>query len=643
MGCGDSKPKLIKAEKGVFIEKIDESKVKNTNVYIQEHVYLFGGAKILQFDTKQMRISQVKYDPSLKIPKRTTPEYLKDMKKIITVGGTVDGAITDACYLLDPMDFNKFVKLPNYPKPVKCVTLAYFNGVVWGIGGETNGGDPEGILKEVYCLKLQGGQASGGWELACSLDKPRRSANVAITEKNIYIWGGYNGKGLRTTQIETIDLGSKAVTVQQYRLPLGVEGARLCWYGDDILLVGGKRIGDAPDANVLVLDLEKKAIMSKRDLGTPRDFPIIIPLSVSEVVVIGGAKLRTAEKRAWNPEVQDYEFNPVTIEGMDLLEDPSAYNAALPTFVNLIPDHDVFPEFATDSTIVFGNEIDCFLLEFPASGIPHFYLSPMRLQQKTGQSALRYDPNTIYLVGGTDTTRSKISQKTFKFSVKTKNIDELAKLNAPRYFAQFIHHGSDFYLIGGKSQGGIVTPNVEKLSIATEKEKWDQLPPMKHPRIGHVAWAADKKIFVIGGTEADRGKPIEEVEVYDTVSNEWKVLPFKMSPALSGCAKIETNDSILLFGGQDFRDLAQSTIFKINKSNPTAMENVGRMKVPRVDAFALKFNSNYIVVGGSNKSCIEGFGLDMKPLEGFEAKTESFFHQLSNFTSDMRLENCSFG
>ena len=176
------------------------------------------------------------------------------------------------------------------------------------------------------------------------------------------------------------------------------------------------------------------------------------------------SSLKTAEKRAWNELTQDHEFKPCTIEGMNLIENPSHCDTALPSFVNTHADNDAFPDINVDHTLIFGNEIDCFLIEFPKNLIPYFYPSPMKLQQKTGQASVRFDSNTLYFAGGSDTSRTKISQKSYKMFIRTKEIIELAKLKIPRYFTQLVNIGSDFYAIGGKTKGKVATQTMEKLS-----------------------------------------------------------------------------------------------------------------------------------------------------------------------------------
>lgn len=278
-GCSSSEKKAsgtteIKPEsvpqylgKGHIPKKI--IKTKNPNIYVPEIVYLFGGSKILQFDTKTKKISSLPVHPTVPLPKRTQCEYLTGLNKIATLGGTVDGKITTIGYLFDPKDWSTVVNLPPFPKPIRYTTLAYVDGYLYTIGGQTDKPDPEDpddadhLMKEVYRLKL-GQEIGKEWELFTKLPKERRSANVMVANGIIHVFGGCSSGGLKSTQIDTVNTKTKETSQLEVRLPLGVEGARICWNGDDILLVGGIRDGDKPDPNVLVLDFEKKAIMSMR-------------------------------------------------------------------------------------------------------------------------------------------------------------------------------------------------------------------------------------------------------------------------------------------------------------------------------------------------------------------------------------------
>jgi N-acetylneuraminic acid mutarotase len=189
---------------------------------------------------------------------------LRGINKIATLGGNLGGKISKLGYLFDPTDFTKAQPLPEFPVPIRYTTLAFYNGALYSIGGDTEGADPkENVMKEVYKLQITP-EVGKAWEKVCDLPIARRAANVMVANDCIYVFGGYSGAGLRSTQIDVVDLKAKTSKSEAYRLPLGVEGARQCWFGDDILLIGGKRLEDKNDANVVQVDFLKTAIMSLR-------------------------------------------------------------------------------------------------------------------------------------------------------------------------------------------------------------------------------------------------------------------------------------------------------------------------------------------------------------------------------------------
>lgn len=262
MGSCGSSAKAATAKKGHLPKKITAA--KNPNIEILKVVYIFGGKKILKFDTKTMKLETVEKQPTVPIPERTQCEYLSKLGKIATLGGNLNGKISKLGYLFDPTDFTKAQALPDFPVPIRYTTLAYFNNHLYSIGGDTEGTDPkENVMKDVYRIQIVP-EVGKAWEKVCDLQMQRRAANVMVANDCIYVFGGYSGQGNRSTQIDIVDVKAKTCKPADYRLPLGVEGARQCWFGDDILLIGGKRLEDKNDGNVLQIDFLKTAIMSLR-------------------------------------------------------------------------------------------------------------------------------------------------------------------------------------------------------------------------------------------------------------------------------------------------------------------------------------------------------------------------------------------
>ena len=178
-----------------------------------------------------------------------------------------------------------------------------------------------------------------------------------------------------------------------------------------------------------------------------------------------------------------------------------------------------------DSKIIFGNEIDCFIVEFPTTLQPSFYYSPMILQQKTGQESLRYDPNTIFMVGGTDFTRTKISSKFYKFNLQNSQVQEFDKLTTGRYFPSFLSVAGNLYVLGGLGNNATPLASCERIpaNVSDPSVKWTDLPPMSAPRFGHVAWSDAANIYVLGGRSGQNSPVLDAIEVFDTANNTWSV------------------------------------------------------------------------------------------------------------------------
>jgi hypothetical protein len=119
-------------------------------------------------------------------------------------------------------------------------------------------------------------------------------------------------------------------------------------------------------------------------------------------------------------------------------------------------------------------------------------------------------------------------------------------------------------------------------------------------------------------------------------------LGFVADPALNGSSHLIIGDNVYLFGGQCEKDLPNKGIFKINRNNPQKLEKVADMAVARVDPKVMQVGTQVLIIGGSDSPRMEVFdSATWKPVTGLEAKSASFFTQLSCYTSDLKLENCS--
>lgn len=162
---------------------------------------------------------------------------------------------------------------------------------------------------------------------------------------------------------------------------MGVSGCRLAWHGDDVILLGGERLGRRSNS-VVKIDFKEKNILSLRDMHKKRAGAINLAVSHDEIIVLGGDRHKTAELRSWNRILGDYNWTDCTkkIKNLELIGRPTEYVSAQPTFVINAPDDANFPIFKTSSNFIFGNELTPFMMEITKEHMVKFYPAPLKFQ-----------------------------------------------------------------------------------------------------------------------------------------------------------------------------------------------------------------------------------------------------------------------
>lgn len=249
---------------------------------------------------------------------------------------------------------------------------------------------------------------------------------------------------------------------------------------------------------------------------------MVVSTKQDELFVLGGANNRTAEVRVWSEELSDYVFQPLAVQGLDLLEPPDCYEAATPNIVVDGVDEEHIPSIPLGTRFLFGNEVDSYFVEFPETMIPSFFWCSMHLQLKTGQAAIRYDPTTVYLLGGTDVQKTKLSAKCFRFQVASKKTEEISKLFESRFAIRVVKLDRFLFAIGGRMlDSQPASAAVEMLDPTAPTSQWLQMPPLITGRFGHVCWASGSRIFVMGGVAKAGSRPDDSVEVFSLETKTW--------------------------------------------------------------------------------------------------------------------------
>ena len=644
--CAATKIDALTPRKGVLAKKL--SGPKNPESYIQEVVYLFGGFKVLQFDTKTKSITPVQIQPKISIPKRAQVEFLKEIERIALVGGEIDDKLTSKCYLFTPPNLSTPLQLPDFPFPIINTSLAFYNNKLYAVGGQVLLNDSSSVSNEVWYLELINHNEQDfkkGWRKACELPSKRRNANLVISNNKLYIFGGSSGEANLPQEIDSIDLNTDASIREPFTLPTGIEGGRLCWQGDNLLLVGGRSSIGTPISDVLLLNFELKAVLSVRGLIHPRDYCLMLPISFNEVFVFGGANSYSAEYREWNESIEDYCFEKTTIEGQRLIDNPTGYTSALPTFILESPNGDHLPHISPESRIIFGNEVDCFMIEVSKSLVPDFHYRPMILNQKSHQQSIRVGRDLVVLAGGIDTRSNEVSTQAAMFNIESREARSLHSLNNPRYSFSLVEVEGCLLAVGGKSSNNKSLRSVEILPnfSSSPNVKWKQIEPLRVERYGHVCWADENIVFVVGGKTKANEEPIDTIEMINTSTNTCSEYPFKIPFPVYKARLHLYKQWVYLIGGEDSKGNPSDSIYKLNRSRPEQMVLCRQMRLRRKNCIALSWENRIVIMGGCSGELIEVYNeetLNPEP-HHFHSFWKSFYKQLECFTYDKTLQQCS--
>ena len=643
MGCGVSKVDVQDPTRGFVARKA--TGLSNPDHHVQEKVYIFGGYKVLEFDVKSGTIAPVRIQPKVSLPRRTQCQYLKEINRIATLGGFSDGKPSPLAFLFNPEDLSKARSLPEFPFPVSNTALAFWQKKLLAVGGETFDGQTAQLSAQVWSLDLsrKEDEELKGWKKLAELPLKRRNANLLIAGDRLFVFGGVSDAAVLPVQIDSVDLASGKPRIEGFSLPCGVEGARLCWCGDSLLLVGGKKQGGATDSSVLQIDFERQSIISRRRLLRARDYALVLPQSADEFYIFGGANSYSAEKHEWCEAVNDYCFREAKLEGQLFIDSPTGYESALPTFMLQAEASDYFPKVEEGYGLVFGDEEDCFLIEVSRSLQLVASSASMRFPHCSSQAALKLSNGSIILAGGmhkrSRAVRSRVSMACFSSS----ELKELPSLKEARYMSKLVEVNRRVVAIGGLGDSHNPTGGTELLSFKEEELKWKKVESMQAARYGHVAWADEHLVFVIGGRSRAKGPNLEAIEMLNTETNSWSEYPFACEVPLFGAQSYVDGDSVYVIGGEDSLRQPSNSIYRLNRSRPEQYSLVATMQHSRVNCKFWRFDGKLVILGGTPSNQIEVFNeRTFLPEKGIEAKSQNFFLNLASFTTRLGLEDFCF-
>jgi hypothetical protein len=127
----------------------------------------------------------------------------------------------------------------------------------------------------------------------------------------------------------------------------------------------------------------------------------------------------------------------------------------------------------------------------------------------------------MYLCGGTDSTKTKLSKKAYHFSMDSGVIKEHPVMKEGRHSFPLAYDGQYLYAIGGVTEKGFLK-TVERVNTKDLKAPWESVGELPEERGYSTAFFTNSKIYVIGGANASGD--LKSICTMDVKTLKWEVL-----------------------------------------------------------------------------------------------------------------------
>ncbi len=164
---------------------------------------------------------------------------------------------------------------------------------------------------------------------------------------------------------------------------------------------------------------------------------------------------------------------------------------------------------------------------------------------------------------------------------------------------------------GGPGSGGVLA-TVEAYDIDTDT--WTPVAPLPSARSDLAAATVGGKIYVFGGIDA-AGTFLNDVDVYDPITNAWSTAPADMPTARAAFYAVATKGgTVYAIGGWDGGSSGLSTNDAYKVASDTWTSGLLPMPTPRAEAGAVGHGGRIYIVGGSQPA----FGASVDANEVFK-------------------------
>lgn len=162
----------------------------------------------------------------------------------------------------------------------------------------------------------------------------------------------------------------------------------------------------------------------------------------------------------------------------------------------------------------------------------------------------------VYLAGGLRSVEPPAGRSVARFErfdPRTGRYERLPDMPLPLDHLGMVAVDGDIYVLGGHTateRGFEASGRAFRFSVAGKR--WEELPPMRHPRGGHGVAAVGSRIYVVAGRpvrEFGRVRNVAEVESFDLRTGRWRGhAPMPEPREHLGVAAL--GDAVYAFGGR---------------------------------------------------------------------------------------------
>ncbi len=197
--------------------------------------------------------------------------------------------------------------------------------------------------------------------------------------------------------------------------------------------------------------------------------------------------------------------------------------------------------------------------------------------------------NSIFFTGGKSATVGKeTKQVCIDFTKRAAIFKYYPDMLTARYSHAVVTflNARTIVAISGTTMDSSLTDSCEKLTISNSTG-WERVAPIPTKREQFAACTGDggdsNKVFVFGGI-GENGVPIAQIDVYDSVRNQWEsVAAGWTGRKCIGAVRGNNKDEIFVFGGTD-SDGSDTFMFRVGKKliQPISIKGSGIKSEPSV-------------------------------------------------------------